>query len=169
MTDEFFSGRWEGYYAHGEQYSEDRRKIKVGFHVKMVLKEGMLSGICEEYITRVHMGKPATLIGFIEGSHISFVKQYPYAYNVDEDRQITVDKTRPGLPVQYTGVFEPANSTFYGDWKIEAVRGENETWEFFREGSGGEMVSEWAGNAGEKMISGDIIHTFTGSWEMRKV
>lgn len=152
MSDEFFSGKWEGFYEHGEQYSEDRRKIKVGFQVKMVLKDGMLSGTCEEYITRVHMGKPAILIGFIEGTHISFVKQYPYAYDVDKDREITIDKTRPGLPVQYTGIFEPVNSSFYGDWKIEAIKGKDETWEGFPENS-----------------EEGLIHSFTGNWEMRKI
>jgi hypothetical protein len=143
MTDEFYSGNWEGYYSHGEQYSEERRKTKVGFYVKIVLDNGVLNGTCEEYITKVHMSGPAILTGSIDGGTIRFVKQYPYYYEVDEQNKILVDKSRGSFPIHYSGSFDQSTHSFVGIWGIEPIPGKN-------------------------MDRGDA-YLFSGSWTMAKV
>ena len=118
MTDEFYSGNWEGYYSYGAGYSEARRKVKVGFHIKMVLQNDVLSGTCEELITRVHMGQPAVLSGRIDGGRIHFVKQYRYFFEFNGRGDIEISRSRTSHPVCYTGTFDQVMKIFTGDWKI---------------------------------------------------
>src|SRR5882757_1903230 len=142
MTDEFYSGNWEGNYSYGAEYSEGRRKIKVGFHIKMILQDGVLSGTCEELlITKVHMGRPAVLSGVIDGHHINFTKQYAYFFEFNEFGDMEFDKSRPSHTIHYTGIFHPITGVFSGNWKIE------------------DLSEEDRGSA----------DFFSGSWEMWKV
>jgi hypothetical protein len=143
MTDKLYSGNWEGHYSYGYGYSEERRKIKVGFYVKMVLSDGLLNGTCEEYVTKVHMNESARLTGFIEGNRISFVKQYACHFEVGEDRNIKVYPSRPSPMIQYSGTYNPVSGIFSGEWMIEVVS---------------------KGRFGK-----DRVCKFSGRWEMRKV
>ncbi|MBN8853128.1 MAG: hypothetical protein BGO55_13660 [Sphingobacteriales bacterium 50-39] len=128
MADKFYSGSWEGYYSHGAGYDEERQKIKVGFYVKMVLHNGILTGTCEEYVTKVHMWKAATLTGSIEGELIRFVKQYPYYYEIDEQNNIQIDRTRAADQVHYWGSFDRVIRAFSGTWGIDQLPG-TDGWE----------------------------------------
>jgi hypothetical protein len=143
MTDKFYSGNWEGHYTYGHEYPAERRKIKVGFFVKMVLCDGSLSGTCEEYVTKVHMDRPATLTGIIDGSRINFVKQYACYFEVGEERELIVYPSRPSYEIRYSGTFNPVSRIFSGGWEIAV--------------------------APEGGIDGDPVHRFSGNWEMRKV
>ncbi|MBN9381422.1 MAG: hypothetical protein J0H74_11685 [Chitinophagaceae bacterium] len=123
MTDEFYSGNWEGYYSYGPGYNEARQKIKVGFFIKMVLQEEVLSGTCEELITKVHMGQPAVLSGKIDGSKIHFIKQYPYFFEFNGRGDIEINKSRVSHPIYYTGTFDQVLGIFTGEWKIGSPSG----------------------------------------------
>lgn len=140
MTDEFYSGNWEGYYSYGAGYNEARRKVKVGFFIKMVFENDVLSGTCEELITKVHMGQPAVLSGKIDGHKIHFIKQYPYFFEFNGRGDIEINKTRASHPIYYTGAFDQVMGLFTGDWKIEHPSAED---------GGGDL--------------------FSGSWEMWKI
>jgi len=125
MTDDFFTGEWEGYYIYGKGYSAQRRKIKVGFYLKMSLKNGVLNGTVEEYVTKVHLKQPAKLSGSMEGQHISFTKQYPCYFEIDVDRNVNIDKDRTAHPVHYSGKFDPVTNTFSGDWELRLPSGDS--------------------------------------------
>ncbi len=143
MTDARFSGKWEGHYAHGRQYSEERQKERIGFFVDMTVEDGILNGICEEYVTKVHMKKPAVLTGFIEGNVINFIKKYPFHYSVDENKVIEVDFSSTSHSVHYSGVYDPASGLLSGEWKIGVTVDGN--------------------------IHGESNYLITGTWQMRKI
>jgi hypothetical protein len=126
MMDDLYAGTWEGYYSYGEGYEEERRRIKVGFFIKMTLDGGILTGTCEEYVTKVLMKQPATLNGVIDGLSIRFFKVYPFYFEINEQREISVDKSKAGLTVHYSGSYDPNNKTFSGKWGIEPVPGMDE-------------------------------------------
>jgi hypothetical protein len=143
MTAIQFSGKWEGHYAYGPQYPVERQKERIGFFADLTVEEGILKGFCEEYVTKVHMKKPAMLDGFIEENAISFVKKYPFYYSVDENKEISVDFTRPSHSVRYSGLYDPVSGLLSGEWEIEAARD---------------------GDA-----CGEPAYLVTGTWQMRKV
>ena len=142
MTDDLFSGVWVGYYDYGPLYSEKYNGKKVDFFVNITLQDGELNGISEEEVTKLYMEKPAILTGFIEGRLISFIKQYPYYYWLDEKDEIQIDRSRKHPAIHYTGTFDPATNTFIGDWEMEIIL--------------------------ERNIDGDRVRFFSGGWELRK-
>ncbi len=142
MQDLLYSGTWEGHYFHGEGYPEDRRKVKVGFLAEITVVDGKLTGTCEEYVTKVHLRKPAVLEGFIEDGQIRFTKLYPYFYEVDENQEVIVDFSRIAHPVHYSGQYIPVSGIFSGQWELAVVQGD---------------------------LYEDVGTIFSGGWEMRKV
>ena len=70
MTDEFYTGNWEGRYIYGRSYKRQGGK-QVDFKVELTVKDGVLSGQASEEVTEKYMGAPATISGFIEDGMIS--------------------------------------------------------------------------------------------------
>jgi len=142
MTDEFYTGSWEGSYSYGSGYGKNLAGTKESFLVEIVLKDGVLSGSCTDRLTRERMGAPAVLTGFIEGTLISFIKKYVYNVLVNEKGEEVIDKAKKPHEVHYTGSFDPVANSFSGDWDIEVVL--------------------------EKGIDGDVLQISSGTWELRK-
>ena len=84
----------------------------------MSFQGDVLNGTCEEFITKVHMGRSAVLSGRMDGDKIWFVKQYPCFFEFDEHEGIHLDRSRDAYPVHYTGTFHPTLGVFSGDWRI---------------------------------------------------
>lgn len=143
MTDKLFSGKWEGHYSLGMQYPEQRQKDRVGFFAEISVGEGVLSGICEEYITKVHLKKPAKLAGFIDGNLVTFVKRYSCYYFVDDEKKIRIDFSRPAHPIYYSGIYDVVSGIVSGEWKIEI--------------------------SPESEIADEVVPLSTGTWQMRKI
>ncbi len=49
---------------------------------------------------------------------INFVKQYPFLYYVDEQRQVIVDRTKMHPEINYIGTYNEDTRIFSGEWEI---------------------------------------------------
>ena len=63
--------------------------------------------------------RPATIQGFIEGSMISFIKQYPCYCTIDEAGNVTLFENQPASEIHYSGTL--INDHFEGEWEISMV------------------------------------------------
>jgi len=138
MTDEFYTGDWEGHYVYGRTTYKRLGGKLVDFKVKLTVKDGVLSGQATEEVTEKYMGAPAVVSGFIEGGMISMIKQYPFRYTSNEEGEIMIDRSRPHVPIHYTGYFDPQSNSFSGEWEIQ------------------------------KVIDQETLYISKGTWEMRK-
>ena len=141
MTDALFTGQWTGYYEYGRTYGKKEGE-RCAFRVELMVKDGELSGKAFEEVTEKHMGAPATISGFIEGSMISMIKQYPFHYSLDEKGEWKIDRSRKHPSVHYTGYFDPETGSFAGEWEIETPV--------------------------EKGVGNSRVHVSSGFWEMQK-
>ncbi len=64
-------------------------------------------------------GKELTVKGYIDEDHISFVKQYPCAYEIDENGEVLIDESRKGHHVIYDGYWDEVNGCWLGEWEVE--------------------------------------------------
>jgi len=74
--------------------------------------------VWEEEFTGI-TGKLLSVKGFIDKDHISFVKQYPCAYEFDENRNIIIDESRKGHEVIYDGYWDENTGSWTGEWEVE--------------------------------------------------
>lgn len=56
--------------------------------------------------------------GFIDADLISFTKQYPFQFELDENGQLVIDRSLPGHEVVYEGRFKPEIGQWEGTWEI---------------------------------------------------
>jgi len=101
-------------------FDKDGNEIPFGFRMEVELDEkwnfhGIVwedefSGITEKHLT---------VKGFIDEDHISFVKQYPCAYEFDHEGNSIVDESRRGHSVIYDGYLDEESGIWTGEWEIE--------------------------------------------------
>lgn len=125
MTDSQFTGRWEGFYSYGSGNVPNSDDAKIGFVAEMFLKDGAMTGTCEESVTREQMKKPAVLTGFIEGNWISFIKKYPFHFQIAKDGSVLTDPKKPSHSIHYSGLFDPVLGRWQGDWEIDTFVQDN--------------------------------------------
>ena len=113
------SGQWVGHFAYGSEYGEDFVGEKVQFRVFVDKYESGefegrsidLEGIGANY-------EIAQVKGYIDGAFISFTKQYPYLYTLDESGNTIEDKSRQHPIIAYSGEYNPNTQTFSGQWEL---------------------------------------------------
>jgi hypothetical protein len=86
--------------------------------VEMDEKFNFAGQVQEEEFTGVS-GKELTVRGFIDNDHISFVKQYPCAYEYDGFGNIIIDESRRGHEVIYDGYWDDESGSWVGEWEVE--------------------------------------------------
>ncbi len=132
---------WIGFYKYNvEGYTAIVLEKIINFRLFIINNEGIISGYCEDDETINAMGK-STINGFIEGSVISFIKQYPFYYEINETGDLLFNKLKKHPPIHYSGEYDLANKKFIGTWEIEIP---------LQEG-----------------IDSNEIYLFSGYWEMR--
>jgi hypothetical protein len=112
-------GQWLGYFTYGEEYGEDLHGEKVQFRlfieqVKNDEFEGKsidLEGIGANY-------EVARLRGYLQGDLISFTKEYPYSYSIDDSGNCVEHKDKPHPIVSYTGNYNADLKIFSGEWEL---------------------------------------------------
>jgi hypothetical protein len=112
--------KWTGHYVYGEGYPDNLYGQAVRFDIKWINDDGSLTGTCTDEITEKHYNhRPATVKGFIEGSLISFIKQYPCLCTIDEAGNVTLYENQPAHEIHYSGTL--INDHFEGEWEISMV------------------------------------------------
>jgi hypothetical protein len=133
------SGRWQGSYRFGNQYSEKTQQLRIGFIANLKMKGISIEGSAKED----ENGIPdvAVIDGSFGGRRIAFVKTYAKSWSIDSEGKFSPGYTSP-FYVNYTGIYNAAEQRFTGEWKIEAVY-------HFEDGTEKSLIS-------------------TGTWEMKR-
>jgi hypothetical protein len=114
-----FTGQWVGYFAYGAEYGDDFSGEIVQFRFfvdsfedgQFIGRSVDLEGIGANY-------EIAHVSGYIEEGFISFTKQYPHLYEMDEKGNTIVDNTKRHPIVAYSGEYNLGTSTFVGQWEL---------------------------------------------------
>jgi hypothetical protein len=115
-------GSWSGFFEYGSGYEEGivGEKVKVMYLIDSY-NDGEFTGKSTDVEGIGANLEEAELKGFIEGSFISFVLQYPYYYTFDENQNSIEDKTRPHPPVVYEGYYDIKTNSFKGEWELASA------------------------------------------------
>lgn len=130
-------GLWNGSYTYD---SEEFEGVSIRFSLSMNLEKGEIRGDCYESVDDGGIPEPAKIKGFIDGSEISLVKQYPCLIYIDETGKFRKDETQPHPEIHYFGEVE--NNMANGTWEMN--------------------ISSL--DQGEDIV----VEQITGKWEMKK-
>ncbi|NTS42463.1 hypothetical protein HRG84_16295 [Flavisolibacter sp. BT320] len=115
-------GQWVGHFAYGPDYGEEMNGEKVQFRV--FIDRSKNGGFVGRSVDLEGIGanfEVAEVKGFLEEGLISFTKQYPHFYALDEAGNTVEDKNKPHPLVAYTGTYNQSTKTFTGDWEMRVA------------------------------------------------
>jgi len=137
------AGQWFGYFSYGSEYGEQLEGERVIF--SLLIEEvfnNKFRGKCIE-LEGIGASTEVSLVeGFIEHQFISFRKEYPSYYTIDEFGKEGKHEDLLHPRLSYSGTFNKISQIFSGAWEIIS----NER------------------PAGE----GTFVDIYTGYWEMSK-
>ena len=128
MSNDLFTGKWNGQYTLGDTYSEDMKGISRPFSIDMTYLDGIISGTCVDEGIENIFTEPATINGFIEDNFISFIKKYPCHWETDDKGNIRKDLELPSLEIHYSGQFD--QNMFRGNWEMEMLFKDDNGYDF---------------------------------------
>jgi hypothetical protein len=136
-----FSGQWKGEFVYGPEYGK-LHGDKVNFML-------FLEGDGEEFTGKGFdiegtgaQSEVASIKGFCSDGLISFIKQYPLRYQIEEDGTLILEDGKPAPEIHYTGEYNETREMFSGKWEIKSHE--------------------------EVFDDGFFEYLCTGTWEMRK-
>ncbi len=114
-----FNGQWVGHFAYGKEYGKGIAGERVQFRLfvdyfqdgQFIGRSVDLEGIGANY-------KIAQVNGYINENFISFTKQYPHLYGLDEAGNTIENKGKPHPIVSYSGEYNTNTKTFSGQWEL---------------------------------------------------
>lgn len=133
------SHTWKGFFSYDEEALDTDKPVPFELYVQ---KEGdHFHGVVYDDEFRDFYHKLPTVEGDFNGREIKFIVQYPVAFSIDENNDISIDEDKKGHEVIYTGAYEPNRGCWTGIWEILPT---------------------------EEVYEDDIIyqHYSTGSWEL---
>jgi hypothetical protein len=137
------SGQWIGQFIYGPEYGGQMHGEKVQFRLFINEKSaGQFSGISVDIEGYGANMDTATINGFLVDDFISFTKEYPDNFIIDDNGQQVEDRSNVKPRLSYQGHYNFHSKSFNGEWEL------------------------WANEelAGE----GSIVDIFSGTWEMTK-
>jgi hypothetical protein len=107
---------WNGKYGYDDHFDPENT---FAFILKVDDNEGSFHGIAlEEEFTGL-TGEAASVKGFADGDHISFVKKYPFRFDTQDDGAALIDRQQRGHEVVYDGYFNSETGVWEGTWEIQ--------------------------------------------------
>lgn len=111
---------WKGKFSYNPQ--EYGVLDDVDFELYVELNDSKFEGVVYDDEFRELCEILPKVKGFIEDDHISFVVTYPVAFSIDENDEISIDKTQKGHDVAYDGYYAPNLGKWIGKWEILAQK-----------------------------------------------
>jgi hypothetical protein len=111
-------GTWYGELTYGEENGPDLQNKKLKFRMIIEENDGDITGECIDTEGTGVIPEPASINGFVEDNMISFVKQYPSFYIIDQKGEIKEIPEKEPPEFNYSGYYNPGNDTFEGDWHV---------------------------------------------------
>lgn len=91
-----FTGQWVGSFAYGPEYGDDLEGKKVQFRIFIdTFKDGQFTGKSVDLEGIGANFEIAQVKGYIDKDFISFTKEYPHFYGLDEAGNTINDKNKP--------------------------------------------------------------------------
>ena len=114
-----FTGQWAGHFTYGPEYGYNIVGEKVHFRLFIDnFIDGQFNGRSVDLEGIGANYEIAQVIGFIDGNFISFTKQYPHLYQLDELGNTICDKDKQHPIVAYSGEYKLNTKTFAGQWEL---------------------------------------------------
>lgn len=125
---------WFGYFTY-PIYNDDGKLLddveeRIPFEMSIQIQDGAFTGIATDEESKHLFDKPATVKGFIEKNLISFIKQYPSLYYINEDGELAVDSQKEHPEIRYTGFLNETQNEIIGEWEMGTSPGEGYWGEF---------------------------------------
>ena len=137
------SGHWIGFFTYGPDYGEGMAGKKVHFRLFIEdLNDGQFQGKCVDTEGIGASFDTSIVKGFLDHTFISFTKEYPTNYLVDEKGNKILDTRNPPPRLSYSGQYNNKAKSFIGKWEI------------------------WANE--RPYGEGSLVNILTGNWEMYK-
>jgi hypothetical protein len=136
-------GQWIGQFVYGPEYGEEMHGEKVQFRLFInEFESGKFKGTSVDIEGFGANMDTATINGFIADDFISFTKEYPDYFIIDDNGRTIKDPSNVKPRLSYEGHYNFRSKFFSGQWEL------------------------WANEelAGE----GSMVDIFTGTWEMTK-
>lgn len=112
-------GQWVGYFSYGPEYGEELVGEQVQFRLFIDrCDNGVFEGKSIDLEGVGANFELAEVKGFVDGDFISFTKQYPNLYSIDESGNTVVDQSRSHPIVSYTGAYDSRSKTYSGEWEL---------------------------------------------------
>jgi hypothetical protein len=114
------TGKWKGTIIYGKAYNALHDK-KLFFEIDILQDNDKITG------TSVDTGgvgtslDAASIIGTMVENEINFIKQYSSLHSYSRDGQTTIDKSKPGPEIKYTGLYDENKKSFSGSWMMTVV------------------------------------------------
>lgn len=105
-----------GQYTYGELYPDNLKGVSVPFVIEWLLIDGIIEGTCVDEEGKEIFDQPASIMGFIDNGIISFIKQYPKHWEVDDGGFVRVSDDIPPSEIHYSGIW--IDDHFEGEWEI---------------------------------------------------
>jgi hypothetical protein len=112
------SGIWYGELTYGEEYGPDLQDKKMNFRLVLEENDGDITGECVDIGGTGVIPEPASVNGFVEEDVISFVKQYPSFYIINQKGEVQMIPDKEPPEINYMGYYNIENDTFEGDWHV---------------------------------------------------
>ena len=114
-----FTGQWTGHFAYGPDYGEQLVGERVQFRLFVDgFKDGQFTGRSVDLEGIGANYEIALVNGYIEDNFISFTKQYPHFYWLDEFGNTVDDKNKQHPIVAYSGEYNSEIKSFAGQWEM---------------------------------------------------
>ena len=119
MEDLIYIGQWQGFFQYGPEYGDfvEGKEAEFRLFIEGYL-DGQFTGRVIDWEGLGVNGEIADVKGFISDNLISFTKQYPKFYIMDEWGNCETKEDVPGHQVVYEGTFDKESNTFSGNWEI---------------------------------------------------
>ena len=113
------SGQWTGSITYGKEYG-DLAGNSVRFNMELTQNEHEISGISKDLDGVGVNPDPAEIKGELIEDEINFVKEYRSLHLADKHN--TIDKSRKGPKIYYSGNYDETLKEFNGQWKMGVQR-----------------------------------------------
>jgi hypothetical protein len=137
------TGQWLGSFVYGPEYGDEiyGERVQFRFYIEEV-GDGQFNGTSVDIVGYGANFDTAIITGFLKDDFISFTKEYPKYFIIDENGMALEDTSSLKPRLIYSGQFNSNTGFFIGQWEF------------------------WA----NEMLSGDgsIVDIFTGTWEMTR-
>ncbi len=125
---------WSGYFTYPvyDEKGNVREDVeeRISFKMSINLHDGSFTGTAEDEESKSLFHQPASVKGFIEKNLVSFTKQYPYLYYINEQGELATDREQKHPEIRYTGFFNDTENEIIGEWEMGESPGEGQ-WGYF--------------------------------------